>query len=336
MRANEIVMTGKGGPEVLRMRTRELPAARDTEALVRVEATGVAFAEVQMLRGRYPGQPSFPFVPGYDLVGTVESVATNSHGIAVGTRVAMMTRTGGWADRVIAPLSTMVPVPDGLDPGDAVALVVNGVTAWQMLHRTAKVHKGQTVLVHGASGGVGMLLSQLAIRAGARVLGTASAAKHDALRAIEVLPIDYRNDDVPAVVRRLAPEGVDAVFDQVGGRSLSDSYRLLARGGTVIWYGSVSTLHDSGSPLRPFLGVLAKLGGWELRRLLGLGRGRRGRPYYVRVNDRFRADLTTVFQLANSGELTAPVAGRYPLADAADALRELADGRVTGKVVLTP
>jgi 2-desacetyl-2-hydroxyethyl bacteriochlorophyllide A dehydrogenase len=336
MKTNEVIMTGLGGTEVLQVRTRELPELRKDQVLVRVEAAGVAFAEVQMLRGRYPAQPKFPFVPGYDLVGIVEQVGPKTRGVAVGQRVAAMTRTGAWANHVIVPESALVPVPENLDPADAVAFVLNGVTAWQMLHRMARVRAGQTVLVHGASGGVGTLLTRLAVRAGARVIGTASASKHDTLRAAGAEPIDYRTEDVPNRVRELAPEGVHAAFDHVGGRNFVDSYESLTRGGTVIWYGSASTLHDNGHWARPIVTVLGKLGRWELARLTGLGRGRRARIYYISHDADFRADLAEVFRLAAGDELASPVSGRYPLTEAAAALDELVDGKVTGKLVLTP
>src|SRR3712207_559261 len=134
--------------------------------MVRVEAAGVSFAEVQMLRGRYFGQPRFPFVPGYDLVGIAEGVGEGVDGGLIGQRVAALTQTGAWADRVALDTEKLSPVPVGLDPAYAVAAVTNGVTAWQMLHRAARVRSGQTVLVHGASGGVGTLLVQLARLAG--------------------------------------------------------------------------------------------------------------------------------------------------------------------------
>src|SRR5699024_8578598 len=129
----EIVMPQKGGPNVLRSRRQSLPQPAADEVLIRVEATGVSFAEVQMLRGRYFNQPSFPFVPGYDVVGTITEVGRNVHSLAVGQRVAALTEIGGWAEHVVLPAEKLVPVPDGVDPAEAVAVVTNGVTAWQML-----------------------------------------------------------------------------------------------------------------------------------------------------------------------------------------------------------
>jgi len=183
MIATEMVLPAVGAPETLEVRRRELPAPGAGEAAIRVEATGISFAEQAMRRGLYPGQPTFPFVPGYDLVGVVTALGPGVAGVTVGQRVAAVTKTGGWADNVVLPAGDLVPVPEGVDAAAAETAVVNGVTAWQMLHGLARVRAGQTVLVHGATGGVGGLLVQLARLAGARVIGTASPAKHDAVRA---------------------------------------------------------------------------------------------------------------------------------------------------------
>ncbi|HEX2131553.1 MAG TPA: medium chain dehydrogenase/reductase family protein [Actinophytocola sp.] len=330
----EIVLTGKGGPEMLTVRDAETPMPGRGEVRVRVEASGVSFAEVQMLRGRYPMQPKFPFVPGYDLVGTVTEVGAEVRDVRVGDRVAAMTRTGAWRTHVVLKAARAVRVPAGIEPGTAAAVVMNGVTAWQMAHQVARVREGQTVLVHGASGGVGSLLVRLAVRAGARVLGTASASKHEAVRALGAEPIDYRAGDVPARVRELAPGGVDAVFDHVGGQSLVDSYALLADGGIVVSYGSASTLRDEGHWLKPYLGMIGRFLGWQLGRLTGRGRGRRATFYYVKPGPRFAEALRQVFALVERGELEPTIEARYPLEKAAEALGRLADGTATGKIVL--
>ncbi|MPZ79093.1 MAG: zinc-binding dehydrogenase [Actinophytocola sp.] len=330
----EIVLTGEGGPEMLRVGTGDAPRPGKGQVRVRVEASGVSFAEVQMLRRRYPMQPSFPFVPGYDLVGTVTEVGPGVSGPRVGERVAALTRTGAWRTHVVVPAATAVPVPASLDPGVAAAVVMNGVTAWQMVHQVAKVRAGQTVLVHGATGGVGTLLVQIAVRAGARVLGTASPAKHDLLRSLGAEPIDYRTGDVPAAVRALSPGGVAAVFDHLGGRSLDDSYALLADGGVLISYGSAATLRDEGHWLTPYLGTIRRYAGWQLARLVGRSRGRRAAFYYVKPGPRFTEALTEVFTLVESGTLNPPIAQRLPLENAAEALRLLVEGKTTGKIVL--
>ncbi|AWT40926.1 zinc-binding dehydrogenase [Streptomyces actuosus] len=228
-----------------------------------MEATGVSFAEQQMRRGRYYDQPPFPFVPGYDLVGTVMTTGDGVAPALIGTRVAALLNVGGWASHVVVDAADVVPVPDGIGAAQAETVVINGITAWQMLHRKARVRAGQTVLVHGANGGVGSVLVQLAHAAGAKVMGTASARHHAALRERGVTPIDYRTENTPARVRELATGGVDAVFDHVGGRSVVDSWRLLAPGGTLVSYGSASTRDDAGYKQWPVLKLLGRIWVWN-------------------------------------------------------------------------
>ena len=329
----EVVMPHGGGPEVLAVARRgRAPEPKAGTSLVRVEAAGVSFAEVQMLKGRYFGQPKFPFVPGYDLVGIVEKVGEGVDGGLTGQRVAALTETGAWADRVEVDAGNLAPVPAGLEPADAVAAVTNGITAWQMLHRAVGVRPGQTVLVHGASGGVGTLLVQLARLAGAEVIGTASASKHETLRALGAAPIDYKSEDVPRRVREISPGGVDAVFDHVGGPGLVDSWRMLRRGGTLVTYGSASTLGGTGHWIKPYLPIFGRVLLWNV-----LPNGRRATFYYVKRWPRFfRRDLSTVLSLLAEGKIRAQVARRLPLERASEALGLLASGRVTGKVVLVP
>ncbi len=340
MIVTEIVLPGVGAPETLQVRRRELPPPGAGEALIRVEATGVSFAEQGMRRGRYPGQPAFPFVPGYDLVGIVEDLGPGGAGVAVGQRVAAVTKIGGWASHVVLPAADLVPVPDGLDAAAAETAVVNGVTAWQMLHRLARVRAGQTVLVHGASGGVGVLLVQLARLAGARVIGTASPAKHDAVRALGAEPLDYHVDDLAARVRALAPGGVDAVFDNVGGQGLHDSWRMLTRGGTLVSYGMASKLDGQGSMMAAFIPLLGRIYLWNAlpngrhAHFYDLWSGKRLRPRAFRR--KMRAALTEVFALLAQGRIQARVARQLPLEQAAEGLRLAESGTVSGKVVLLP
>lgn len=353
MQATQIVLPGIGEPETLRVRRTELARPGPGQALVRVEASGVSFAEQQMRRGRYYDQPPFPFVPGYDLVGVVEELGPASSaprgsaprgsapgGPAVGQRVAALTKVGGWADRVVLDVADLVPVPDGLDAARAETVVVNGVTAWRMLFRTAKVRSGQTIVVLGAAGGVGTTLVQLARHAGIRVIGTAAASQHAKLRELGAIPVDYRDQDVPARVRELAPEGVAAVFDHVGGRGIVSSWRMLGPGGTLVSYGTLATRDMTGNPRVPVLKLIARLVLWNLlpnkrgAAFFNLWAGRARHPEHYRAE--LRADLAEVFALLAKGAITAQVARTFPLTEAAAALRYAEGGGIAGKVVLVP
>ncbi len=328
MKTTQVVMPHAGGPDVLEFAERDLPEPGAGQVRLKVEAAGVAFAEVQMLRGRYYAQPKFPFVPGYDLVGEVEAAGP---GVSLSGRVAAMTRTGAWSERVVLPAAHLVPVPDELDAGEVVALITNGVTAYQMIHRVAKVAAGQTVLVHGAAGGVGTLLVRLALRAGARVIGTASPGKHDKVRAMGAIPLDYRDPLLVERVRQYAPGGVAAVFDHAAGPGLKQSWGALGRGGVLIVYGSAATLDDKGWRMAPFVSALGRLFWWSL-----LPNGRRGRFFSINHKNHFDEDLATVIDLLRKGELQPQVAARMSLAEAPEALRMLDDRAVVGKIVLEP
>jgi NADPH2:quinone reductase len=212
-----------------------------------------------MRRGAYPGQPPFPFVPGYDFVGIVLAVGDGVRQDLTGQRVAAVTKTGGWATHILVPAQDLVPVPAALDAALVETVLVNGITAWQMLHREAQVKPGQTILVHGANGGVGIVLSQLALHAGIRVIGTAAPRHHEALRSLGVEPVDYNAPDLAASVKALTPEGVDAAFDHLGLKSARISYSLLASGGSLICYGNAALVNSTSLCGRSMIGVFLKL-----------------------------------------------------------------------------
>ena len=326
MQAMQLELAAQG--EFPQVRTGEVPTPGPGQVLVRVEATGVSFAEQQMRRGKYYDQPKFPFVPGYDLVG-----------IAEGQRVAALTKVGGWADHVVLDRADLVPVPDGVSAEAAETVVVNGLTAWRMLHRAAKVRRGQTIVVLGASGGVGSVLVQLARHAGIEVIGTSGPQQLEQVRAMGATVIDHRNDDVHARVRELAPDGVAAVFDHVGGPGLTASWRLLAKGGTLVSYGSASTRDVPGNPALPVLKLIAKLQVWNVlpngrsATFFNLWAGARRK---AKFRAQLRADLTQVFELVRDGVIEPQIAARFPLEQAADALRFAEAGGFNGKVVIIP
>ncbi|MGY4537033.1 2-desacetyl-2-hydroxyethyl bacteriochlorophyllide A dehydrogenase [Mucilaginibacter sp. UYNi724] len=334
----EVIMPGIVEPEGLIFRTRVLDNPAAGQVSVKVEASGIAFAEQAMRRGRYYEQPKFPFVPGYDLVGKVVATGPGVDTSLVGKRVAAMTKIGGWASYVLLPASDLLPVPEAIDPLEAETLIVNGITAWQMLHGEARIKRGQTILVHGANGGVGTILTQLALYAGVRVIGTASPRHHEALRAQGVQPVDYNDTDLAGSVLKLAPGGVDAVFDHVGGPSFARSFGLLAKGGVLVCYAIASALKETGNTLLPFLKVIVQLGWWNI-----LPNGRKAYFYNIwdgKGTEAFQAQLRETFAqlttLLANGMLKPQIAARFPLTDITAAMK-LAESRTAyGKVVLVP
>lgn len=336
----QVVLPGVVEPAGLLVRHTAVRTPGPGELLVAVQATGISYAEQAMRRGRYFGQPAFPFTPGYDLVGTVLAGGPDTDPSLVGRRVATMTKTGAWAGHVVVPARDSIPVPDGVSAEDAEAVTVNGVTAWQMLHRAAKIRAGQTVLVFGANGGVGGLLIQLAQDAGVHVIGAASPRHHEALRAAGVQPIDYHDPDLAGTVRDLAPGGVDAVFDNIGGDTTRTAWTLLAPGGTLVSYAIIEAVSGTGNLGTPFLKALGRILTWNAlpnrkhATFYNLWTGHTTRK--ARFRRHLEADLTQVLTLLADGTLTANIAARFPLTEIAKAL-ELAESRtLNGKVILIP
>ncbi|MDJ0337308.1 medium chain dehydrogenase/reductase family protein [Cryobacterium sp. PH31-O1] len=338
--ATQVVLPGLVEPEGLLIERVTLDEPGPGQLLVAVEATGISFAEQSMRRGRYFGQPAFPFVPGYDVVGVVLRTGAGTDPSLIGQRVAALTKTGGWTSHALVAARDSIVVPAGIDPADAETVVVNGVTAWQMLHRSARVKAGQTVLLHGANGGVGGILIQLAQHAGVRVIGTASPRHHDALRAAGVDPVDYNDPNLAARVLELAPNGVDAVFDNVGGEMARTSFGLLAPGGVLVCYSIIAEVGGTGGLLMPFAKAIGHIALWNLlpngRRatFYDLWAGHKRRP--ARFRKHLEEDLGQVFALLLDGTVKANIAARFPLAEVVAALTLAESRTVSGKVILFP
>src|SRR5262252_4044325 len=167
--------------------------------------------------GTHPETPPVPFTPGWDLVGEVERLGDRVSGIESGQIVAAMPISGAYAEYVCLPQRELVPVPSGLDAAEAVSLILNYITAYQMMHRSAKVKPGQRALIHGAAGGVGSALMQLGRLAGLEMYGTCSSSGASAVSSLGGIPIDYRRQEFVEEIHRLTSKGVDVVFDGIGG-----------------------------------------------------------------------------------------------------------------------
>ena len=310
-----------------------------------MQAAGVALPDVMMREGIHPETPKLPFTPGWDLAGVVDRLGEGVAGIEPGQTVAALPIHGAYAEFVCLPQRELVPAPAGLDGGETVSLVLNYVTAYQMLHRSAKVRAGQSVLIHGAAGGVGSALLQLGGLAGLKMYGTCSSQRAPAVSELGAIPIDYRKLDFVEEIHRLCGEGVDAVFDGMGGSHMWRSRRVLRRGGKVVVYGLTASLSGgrlaSGQPGRrnrfggmPRFGLYIA-GGWILP-----GR-KRVNPYSIQTLKRlrpalFREDLTTLLELLQQKKIKPLIARRFPLEEARGAHELLGSEGVTGKIVLVP
>jgi NADPH2:quinone reductase len=310
---------------------------------VRVLAAGVSLPDVMAREGVHPETPPVPYTPGWDLVGAVDRLGASDCGLELGQIVAAMPIHGAYAQFLCVPANELIPVPPGLDAGEAVSLVLNYITAYQMLHRSAKVKAGQRVLIHGASGGVGTALLQLGRLAELEMYGTCSVRGAPAVSGLGAHPIDYKNQDFVTEIRRLTGDGVDVVFDPVGGRHLWRSREALRPGGRVVGYGLTTALRGqaltSGRPGRRqrFRGTAAFAlyiaGGWLLP-----GR-KRVLPYSIQTFKRlnpqaFRQDLIALLDLLQQKKIRPIIARRFPLDEARRAHELLEAGGVTGKIVL--
>ena len=343
MKNTRIIVTHYGGPDVLQVLEEECPEPKHGEVRVRVLAAGVSLPDIMMREGIHPETPRLPFTPGWDLVGVVDRLGDGTAGIEPGQIVAALPITGGYTEFVCLPQRELVPVPSGMDPAEAVSLVLNYVTAYQMLHRCAKVRPGQRVLIHGAAGGVGSALLQLGRLVELEMYGTCSSRGASIVSDLGGIPIDYQHLDFVKEIHDLTTEGVDAVFDGIGGTHIWRSRDALRHGGKVVAYGLTSSLSGgrlasgrSGSRDRfGRLAIFARYiaGSWILP-------GRKRVVLYSiqwlkRLSPaKFRKDLITLLDLLEQQKIKPLIAQRFPLAEARQAQELLGKGGVAGKIVL--
>ena len=324
-----MMITRPGGPEVLQPVDLPVTEPGPGELRVRVRACGVGATDLTMLTGTYAFAPKLPLVGGYEIAGIVEAVGAGVSGFDVGQRVAALTVHGGFAERLVRGAEHFVPIPDEVADVQAAAVILNYVSAWQMIHRVANVQAGQTALVTGAGGGVGTAILQLLQLAGVKSYGSASASKHGLVARLGATPIDYQAGPIDRLVRACEPTGVDVAFDAIGGANIRNCIRAVRRGGTVVGYGFMA-VDGTLARARLFWDVFA---GSRLR-------GRRGTFYgisllYRKNKKPFHEDLPKILALVGSRQIEPVVAATFSLADARKALELLAAGTVEGKIVLT-
>ena len=320
-----VVITKAGSPEVLQVEERPDPQPGPGQVAIDVRAAGVNVADTMARVGLYPDAPKLPAVVGYEVAGTV---------VGTGQRVMAGTRFGGYASRVVAGEDDVVPLPDRLSFEQGAAIPVNYSTAWAGLLRYGSLQPGERVLIHAAAGGVGIAATQIAKRHGAEVYGTASASKHDAIRALGVdVALDYRKAGWEKGLPRF-----DVIMDAVGGPSFRTSYRLLNPGGRLIAFGASSV--TSGEKRNPFVAVRAavRMPRFNLIKQMGASKSVIGLNMLTLWDHAgtLKPWIDPLVALIEDGTIQPVVAEAVPFDRAAEAHRILAQRRNVGKVVLVP
>ena len=326
MKYKSVIVTQRGGPDVLQGRKNDLHPPSEKEARIKISACAVCLPDVQARYGQSPFKLKTPFTPGYAIIGVVDEIGAQAVDVSIGDNVAALTISGGYSEYIYWDAADLISVPPNLDPGEAVTLILNYLVAYQTLHRSAKVKSGDKVLIIGASGGIGTAYLQLGKLAGLKMYGLASPSKHHILKEYGAIPIDYHTEDYVEVIRQAEPEGLDAVFDGMGGEDFKRGFSLLRSGGTLVGYGN---------PLR--VSHMLKLFGLVLlftlqpngktAKLYGTGASRLNRKPFLQ-------DWTELFRLLGEGQIKPIIMEKFPILEAREANELLESGRVIGNIVL--
>jgi NADPH:quinone reductase-like Zn-dependent oxidoreductase len=340
-----VVLTGHGGPEVLRVEERPDPDAGSGEVRIDVKAAGINFADTMARVGLYPDAPKPPCVLGYEVAGEVESVGDGVTDHKPGDRVVAGTRFGGQASLVSVPQEQVLPLADRLSFEQGAAIPVNYSTAYCGLVVMGGLKNGERALIHAAAGGVGTAAIQIARMLGAEVFGTASASKHDAIRKLGVdHAIDYRTQDFEQEVMRITDgQGIDLAFDAQGPRSFRKDYRVLRQGGRLVMYGLAEASSGTGRSIPKLIGSLAlmptaTMPWWKSLQVMNENKGVFGLnmlSWWDREGSIERITGPLIEQIEDGG-LEPIVAEAFPFERAGDAHQFIADRKNIGKVVLTP
>jgi NADPH:quinone reductase-like Zn-dependent oxidoreductase len=317
-----------GDESVLQIIEATIGSPHAGELQVQVLHSVVAGSDVNMRRGMYPFQKKPPLTPGYSMIGRVLENGPGCIVFSPGTLVACLTIYGAQAERMNVPEKFLVPVPEGLDLRQATALILDWMTAYEMLEHSAKVARGQRIFVHGLSGAVGTALLQLAKLRGAEVFGTASSSKHAELSGIGAVVFDYRQKHWIQEMQHLG--GMDSVFDPLGYQSFDESYSILRKGGLLVGFGQNLPALNNGprpSPLPMILKLFARnLLFWSGKRttFFGLSRG----------SKHFVPDLVMLFQWLAEDRIRVPIKAVFLLIDVQEAHRTYARSSGIGSIVL--
>ncbi|MCH5585239.1 medium chain dehydrogenase/reductase family protein [Shimazuella sp. AN120528] len=322
-----------GGPDVLEVIEEPIRKLTQGEIRVKVLAAGVALGDVMRRVGKFPSALSLPLTLGYDGVGIVEELGEGTNGFVIGDKVAyFFGGTGGYASYVYAKEDELVVISPKIEPEMGAAIILNYVIAYQMLHRVAKVTEGESILIHGASGGVGTALLDLGRRAKLKMYGTASKMKHDVVSSFGAVPIDYQNQDFVEILQREVPEGIDVVFDPIGGTNYKRSQNILSEKGRFVGFGYTSILKEGNAQ------------DWarDWDELTSKGETENGNKTYLYTIsgfkkdhlDWFQEDLKYLFSLLEKEEIKPIIFGRFPLSEVAKAHELIETSNKVGKIIL--
>lgn len=325
MKYKSVIVPRRGSPDVLQVIENDLRAPSQEEVRIKVIAAPVCLPDIQARYGQSPFPPKIPFVPGYAIVGTVDAIGKNVNDFAVGDRVASLTAYGGYSEYSFLKQNRLIHVPANLDPADVATIILNYVLAYQTLHRLAKVKTGDKILIIGASGGIGTAYLQLGKLTNLQMYGIASKSKHAILSEYGAVPIDYRTQNFVEIVRQLEPNGINSVFDGMGGDYIKHGISVLQQGGVFVEYGNPLT----------FSGMLKLL--FQVISINLLPNGKTVKLYgnSSRINMQpFREDWAILFKLLEEDKIKPIIHKKFPILEASQANALLESGQVIGNVVL--
>lgn len=338
----QIWISKAGPPEVLTLKEAPDPLPRANELRIRVEASGVNFADILGRMGLYPDLPALPVVVGYEVAGRVDAIGDGVDAAWLDRDVFAMTRFGGYADVVCVPSNQAFVRPAGMSAEQGAAIPINYFTAWQLVVVMGALRAGETMLVHSAGGGVGIAATQIAKHIGAQVIGTASTAKHAQLRALGADHlIDYRSEDFEARTREImAGRGVELVLDAVGGASFKKGYRLLAPTGRLGMFGISSAATGKERSIVSMLQTVASMPWFQFtpvalinhnKGVFGVNLGHLWNEF-----ERIRGWSDSLLDLWSQGVVRPQIARTFGFEEAAAAHHYIQDRKNIGKVLLVP
>lgn len=330
-----VVITKHGPPDVLQVQERPDPRPSQGEVLIEVRAAGINFADLMARLGFYPDAPKPPCVVGYEVAGVISALGQGvDDGWSVGDRVVAPVRFGGYAEHAVARIDGVVPLPEGLSFEEGAAIPINYTTAWEALVRAGNVQPGERVLIHAAAGGVGIAATQIAKRHGLEVWGTASPAKHGAIRGFGVdHPVDYTRAGWEKELPKL-----DLVMDAIGGASFRRSYGLLRAGGRLVCFGAADVVSGERRNLISAARTALSMPRFNLIKQMSQSKSVIGLNVLTLWDDLGEASRWTkpLTEMLADGTIKPVVAEAFPFDRAPDAHTFISQRRNVGKVVLVP